>query len=263
MNVNEVLPKVVDWLKESYDVIFVGLIGSQNYNLHTKDSDYDFKAIVLPSLEDIIFGKKMVSKSIEHPYGGLVDVKDIRVMNEQWKKGNPNYLEILFTPWKWVDKPELYWYITHREAIAHRNVVQTKKSILGQAFDRYKNLRKETPNQAEEVKKYGFAAKQLCHLMRFLFMFEHFHELSFEELINPYFGDNDYDFDLLLDIKERRLSDEEFQMYIEGAENYLEEKKDYFKASAAAENIRLGQVMDETMYSIMKEHIKRRIENGG
>ena len=39
---------------KGYDPVFISLYGSQNYNCDTKDSDHDYKAIVMPTLDDFI-----------------------------------------------------------------------------------------------------------------------------------------------------------------------------------------------------------------
>lgn len=39
---------------KGYQVIYIGLYGSQNYNLDDELSDIDCKAIILPSLHDMV-----------------------------------------------------------------------------------------------------------------------------------------------------------------------------------------------------------------
>ena len=48
-------------------------------------SDVDTKAIVLPTLDNLVCGNKMVSTKYELD-GEQIDVKDIRVMVDMWKK---------------------------------------------------------------------------------------------------------------------------------------------------------------------------------
>ena len=83
------LKKVKKALKaKGYDPVFISLYGSQNYNCDTKDSDHDYKAIVMPTLDDFVFNKKPVSTIVDYE-NGLCDVKDIRLMFHQFKKQNP------------------------------------------------------------------------------------------------------------------------------------------------------------------------------
>ena len=61
------LNNCVKKLKEMFgnQLIYVAAYGSQNYGLSHKGSDYDFKAIIVPSLDDIVFGRKILSTTIE------------------------------------------------------------------------------------------------------------------------------------------------------------------------------------------------------
>ena len=56
--------------KKGYNVIFIALYGAQNYNLKRSKSDYDYKAVVVPSLRDIVFNSKPVSLVEEMPFDG-------------------------------------------------------------------------------------------------------------------------------------------------------------------------------------------------
>ena len=68
-----------------YNVWAVNLYGSQNYKMDTPQSDYDFKALVFPSFEEVVSVAKPVSKV--YTYGdGQVDVKDVRLMFGEYKK---------------------------------------------------------------------------------------------------------------------------------------------------------------------------------
>ena len=61
---NKHLTECVELLQNKYGkdrVIFVGYYGAHNYKLNTKSSDYDFKAIITPSFEDIVLERKPVS----------------------------------------------------------------------------------------------------------------------------------------------------------------------------------------------------------
>ena len=76
--------------KKGYEIVFLALQGSQNYGLdiYTDEytSDVDTKAIVLPSFEDIVYNKEPISKTLVLENNEHVDVKDVRVMFENFKK---------------------------------------------------------------------------------------------------------------------------------------------------------------------------------
>ena len=79
--------------QKGYKVIYVALYGSQNYNVDDEKSDIDAKAIVLPTLSDIIH-RKPVSAVLETEYGAI-DYKDIITFNDVIKKGNFSYIEAI------------------------------------------------------------------------------------------------------------------------------------------------------------------------
>ena len=87
---------------KGYKVIYIGLYGSQNYNLDDEESDIDVKAIVLPDLQDII-RRKAVSTTIECENGNI-DVKDLLTFYDVIKKGNFSYVEAIDTCYSIGDK---------------------------------------------------------------------------------------------------------------------------------------------------------------
>ena len=81
---------------KGYEVFGVYLQGSQNYHLAYENSDIDTKAIVLPSFDDIVFNRQPISTTLILETNEHLDVKDIRLMFQNFKKQNINFLEILF-----------------------------------------------------------------------------------------------------------------------------------------------------------------------
>lgn len=66
--------------EKGYEIVGLFLQGSQNYNLDYELSDVDSKAIVLPSLDDILLNKPMTSTTLVLDNNEHIDIKDIRVM---------------------------------------------------------------------------------------------------------------------------------------------------------------------------------------
>lgn len=79
-----------------YSIAFISLYGSQNYWMETEQSDFDFKAVHIPSLEELAENSKPVSTTIEYNWW-QIDLKDIRIFIENIWKMNPVYIETLFT----------------------------------------------------------------------------------------------------------------------------------------------------------------------
>lgn len=176
--------------KKGYNVIFIALYGAQNYNLKRSKSDYDYKAVVVPSLRDIVFNSKPVSLVEEMPFNGQVDVKDVRLIVDQWKKGASNFVELLYSDWFWVnpDYSPMFWFILNRDAIAHANEESALKAIVGQIKEKFNALDHPYPVQVEEVEKYGYASKQLSHEMRLLAMLSRFKQEDYAYILNPFKG---------------------------------------------------------------------------
>ena len=176
--------------KKGYNVIFIALYGAQNYNLKRSKSDYDYKAVVVPSLRDIVFNSKPVSLTEKMPFDGQVDVKDIRLIVDQWKKGASNFVELLYSDWFWVnpDYSPMFWFILNRDAIAHANEESALKAIVGQIKEKFNALDHPYPVQVEEVEKYGYASKQLSHEMRLLAMLSKFKQEDYAYILNPFKG---------------------------------------------------------------------------
>ena len=145
-----------------YKVIYVGLYGSQNYNVDDELSDIDAKAIVLPNLHDII-NRKVTSKTIECE-NGSIDVKDLITFYDVIKKGNFSYIEAIDTEYSIGDK-----YIKRLFKQFRPNL----KSILGAMYEKRKALTHEYPSKKEEFEKWGCDPKQYHHIVRLYHLLEH------------------------------------------------------------------------------------------
>jgi len=87
-------------------ILGVFLYGSQNYNFSWEGSDIDAKAIYIPTMKEIALLKQPISKEYHMSNGAHVEVKDIRLMWQMWKKQNMNFVEVLFTDYYLIHK----WY---------------------------------------------------------------------------------------------------------------------------------------------------------
>ena len=94
--IHEKLKEAYDELSKEYNVFYIALYGSQNYNLQTENSDLDFKAIIIPTLEDLVNQNKPTSKVYMYDWG-QIEVKDIRNYIESAVKVNVNFIELLNT----------------------------------------------------------------------------------------------------------------------------------------------------------------------
>lgn len=141
--------------EKGYNVIYIGLYGSQNYNLDDEESDIDAKAIILPTLHDIIF-RKVTSTTVECEKGNI-DVKDLLTFYDVIKKGNFSYIESIQTEYSIGDK-----YIKNLFSQFKVN----KKSVLGAMYEKRKALTHQYPSKTKEFEMWGFDPKQHHHILR-------------------------------------------------------------------------------------------------
>ena len=136
------------------NILGIFVYGSQNYNLDTHISDWDTKAIVIPTFDEVLFDKP-VSREISINRGNdnweHCEVKDIREFIKMFEKQNINFIEILFTEYKWINpKFQNLWeeyFINNREEIARYDMNQAIKSIVGQT----KHTIKQCPTNGKKI----------------------------------------------------------------------------------------------------------------
>lgn len=119
--------------KRGYKIIFMTLHGSQNYNLNTENSDFDWYVAVEPTFNSFVFDEPMASQEVEYEYG-ILTIKDIRGIFQMIKKASFNFLEILFTNYYYVnEKYRDDWNDLRNEAenIARSNPYATIRSYIG------------------------------------------------------------------------------------------------------------------------------------
>ena len=170
-----IMARLTEHYEESKTLIdesrIIGLFcqGSQNYGLDYEGSDIDTKLIVVPTFEDIAFNKKPISTTHVRQNNEHIDLKDVRLYIETFRKQNLNFLEILFTRYKIVNPQYAeFWQklIDAREAIAHYDIHRSIKSMKGIALEKYHAMEHKYPSKIEIIEKYGYDSKQLHHLMR-------------------------------------------------------------------------------------------------
>jgi predicted nucleotidyltransferase len=156
-------------IKLGYNVVGVFLYGSQNYELDYEKSDVDTKAIVLPTLNDIILNRQPESTTVDMGDNCLCDVKDIRKMFECFKKQNINFIELLFTKYYIINPKYESLYkpiLENNEKIARYNNYASLNCMSGMALEKYNALDHPYPSIKDKIDKYGYDNKQLHHILR-------------------------------------------------------------------------------------------------
>jgi hypothetical protein len=156
-----------------YFPVYVSVHGSQNYGLDvytdTYQSDYDFKCIVLPSLWDLIEGRRPASMTVETE-GGQIDIKDIRVFCDALERMNPAYLESLAT--------EHHAILTGGErmreirallpAMMGERAAIFARTCCGLFEDKAQRMCHDSPAVHEKIMQYGYDGKQPHHMARLM-----------------------------------------------------------------------------------------------
>ncbi|MBQ8619795.1 MAG: nucleotidyltransferase domain-containing protein [Clostridia bacterium] len=162
-----------------YAPAYVSLHGSQNYGLaiHTDEyeSDYDFKCVVLPSLWDLVEGRKPASLTVETAEG-QIDVKDIRIFCDALERMNPAYLESIATAQHLI-LPGSEKMAQIRAALPRLMAQRAgvfAKSCEGLFEDKAKRMRHDSPAAHERIVRYGYDGKQAHHMLRLLLLLEEF-----------------------------------------------------------------------------------------
>lgn len=248
-------------VKLGYEVVGVFLYGSQNYHIDTENSDIDARAIVIPSIKDIINNKTKISKTIVMDNGEHIEVKDINSMHECFLKQSKPFVEILFTPFKILNPIYSHLYnavLSKAETIARYNEVLSVKNMTYMLKSRIDRMTHARPGNQEFIEKYGYDYKELVNIIQ---------EYN---LIDAYIKGYDYksclipkDRIFILSIKENPaqfapqealnlanyLVDKAYSMY----ENYANTNKEYKHSS-------IEKILDDAKEKIMISYLKKEIK---
>lgn len=176
-----------------YEVMVTVLQGSQNYGLdiYTEEykSDIDTKCIVLPTFEDFVIGVNPVSHTYERENSEHIDLKDIRIMFDTFRKQNVNFVEILFSDYYIVEpKYKEFWEELRSlaEELVHAHPGQTVKTMSGMSMEKKKALKHPYPTIKWKIDKWGYDGKQLHHIIRINdFIKRYIAGMSFKEAMTP------------------------------------------------------------------------------
>jgi len=148
-------------------ILNITLYGSQNYNIDTPYSDVDVKAIYVPCLADAVLENKWTSFEFHNIQNEHCELKDIREMCKMYQKQNLNFLETLFTEYRW-DNPKYKEindaFKSRAEDIAHYNIWYGVKSTCGQALNTIKQLR----NNPTDLKKFAKVIYLYLYLNKYI-----------------------------------------------------------------------------------------------
>lgn len=242
-----------------YKVLGVFLQGSQNYGLAYEGSDIDTKCIVLPSFEDFCLNKKPTSTTLVLPSNEHIDLKDIRLMFDCFKKQNVNFVEILFTQYRKLN-PEfekLYMpMFDNAEAIARYNNYAFINCMAGMSMEKYKALEHPYPTLVEKIEKYGYDPKQLHHIVRMNeFMIRYIDGESYSDCLVSKKAE------YLIDIKRGCHTLEEARQIAKSMlDDTIRRKNAYMENNPLVINKFVEELMNEVLINILKKSFVLELE---
>lgn len=246
-----------------YNVVGVFLYGSQNYELDYEKSDVDTKAIVLPTLNDIVLNRQPVSTTVDMGDNCLCDVKDIRKMFECFKKQNINFIELLFTQYFVLNPIYTSLYrpmLDNAEIIARYNNYASVNCMSGMALEKYNALTHPYPSIMDKIEKYGCDPKQLHHILRIKdFIIRYCEGERYRTILIPKNKEE------LLDIKANYHYELEYSKSLAKSTcDWIKEYKDkYMKNNPVKINEQAENIMTKVMTDLITFSIKREVNANG
>lgn len=259
-----IMERVLEHLQEAETLVpskhIVGIFyqGSGNYGLDYEGSDVDTKCIVTPTFKDIAFARKPMSTTHVRANDEHIDMKDIRLYLETFRKQNLNFLEILYTPYCWF--PNQYFYeqwkrlVEAREKITHYDPVRSVKSMMGIASEKYFAMEHHYPARMAWIEKYGYDCKQLHHLLRV------------SEYLDRYLAGEPYgdcllteQAEYLKEVKQGLFKLEEAREIATDIYNKIHKKCDKFVEEHKDDPVShaVDELLDDVAYKIMEESVQR------
>lgn len=248
-----------------YTVLGVFLQGSQNYGLDYEGSDIDTKVIIIPSFDDILLNRRPVSHTHILPSNEHVDLKDIRLMHDCFRKQNINFLEILFTRYRMMNPKFYNLYqpmFDNAEEIANYNNYAKLNCLCGMIYEKAKAMEHPYPTLIEKIEKYGYDPKQLHHIVRCsIFYAQHFIEgKSFGRCL--YIEDNELR-NQLLEIKKGSRSLEEARELRDRLNKFAKEFHDaYFSTEQLKLNKKAEEIMNNCLHDVIAANLKDELLKG-
>ena len=259
--------KIFDRLKSDFDyvtslgykVVGIFLQGSQNYRLDYEGSDIDTKAIIVPSFEDFVLNKKPVSTTLILPSNEHIDLKDIRLMHGCFRKQNINFIEILFSKYRYMNPEYESLYqpmFDNNEKIAHYNNYAAVNCIAGMVFEKRKALCHPYEGLKDRIEKYGYCNKQLHHIIRC------------EEFLNRYIAGVPYAECLiptnpqyLINVKAEYIYSLEEAIQIADNAEYLVKlkKQEYIDTHPVVIDSEVDNIMNNVLFDVLKHSFREEI----
>ena len=249
-------------------ILGIFLQGSQNYYLDDEESDVDTKLLLVPTLDEIVFNRKPVSITHILENDEHIDAKDVRLYWQCFEKGNPNFVEILFSRVSYVNPMyEEIWQdmVDNREWVARVHPMAAAKAMMGMVQEKFHAMEHRYPSRAEIVDKFGYDPKQLQHLIRMTWFLECYVEdlCSYKDILTLNYANNgeQYLSKWLMDVKRGRAFNleqarEVAATYLQKAEVALKYAKENWSPN---KNESISKAMNLALSDIVRTAIKKEL----
>jgi hypothetical protein len=188
-----------------------------------------------------------------------LDIKDIRLYFDNFKKQNINFIEILFSPYCIINPQyrDLWEELTGgRELIAHYNTNQALRCMAGMSMEKKKALCHPYPTLIEKIKKYGYDGKQLHHIVRMCdFIYAYTHNYSYEECLT-YLPHKE----IMMKAKLNKYTLDEALELAENFDNQTKEFKDFYLLEKDEINKDALDLLNKIQYNVIKRRLKNELK---
>lgn len=247
-------------------IVGLFLQGSQNYYMEDEFSDVDTKLLVIPSLDDIVLNRSPVSTTHILDNDEHMDAKDIRLYWQTMRKGNINFIELMFARVQMVNplyQEEWEKVLALREDIAFMDKLTSIKAMMGMINEKYFAMEHRYPSRVEIIDRFGgYDPKQLHHLIRVTYFLQGYlsGHYTYLELIKMENVPKDV-YECVRDIKRNGVGDLDHARMLAGVYKKLAEDthsmaKERVTAGADPE---VNAAMNEVLTLILKKSIKKEI----
>ena len=185
-------------------------------------------------------------------------MKDVRVMFENYKKQNINYLETLFTEFKIINdkyKELIQPLFDSAELIAHLNYNQALRCMTGMSMEKLKALKHPYPTIKDKIEKYGYDPKQLHHILRMNLFIKDYVELKpFKKCLKS--NQKEY----LIDIKKGILPESEATELAEKTHENTKNIMDFNLLKIESVDKEAIDILNKLKYNLLKAKFKKDLE---
>lgn len=210
-------------------VALKALVGSHNYNLNTPESDKDYKIFVIPTFDDLYFGRSYNEDFIGEKED--CSIHDIRKLSHLLSKSNVNFMEVLFSEELTIDedlddrsKELISAIFDMKDDIAKMNLPYLYDACIGMYFNKMKLIEKGTAGTKHLLNKFGYDTKQASQSWRILDFLIRFAETDFNDFKSSiYYSNDDSKRQFILDLKNGVYSYDEFKNIISDIFNEVEQ----------------------------------------